>query len=75
MVEIRIKIGSTVKDKVFVPLYVSGSASTSEQSAEIDPNNSPQGNVFDWDTSNNQWYVNVATGSNTIYNTINGKPS
>ena len=66
------KDGSTVKDKVFVPLYVSGSASTSEQSAEIDPNNSPQGNVFDWDTSNNQWYVNVAVGSNTIYNTING---
>ena len=66
------KDGTTVKDKIYVPLYVSGSASTSEQSAEIDATNSPQGNIFDWDTSNNQWYVNVATGSNAIYNTING---
>ena len=66
------KDGTTVKDKIYVPLYVSGSPSTSEQSAEIDPSNSPQGNIFDWDTTANQWYVNVAVGSNTIFNTING---
>ena len=66
------KDGTTVKDKIYVPLYVSGSPSTSEQSAEIDPTNSPQGNIFVWDTTANQWYVNVAVGSNTIFNTING---
>ena len=69
------KDGSTVKDKIYVPLYVSGSQSTSEQFAEIDPNNSPQGNIFDYDVSTTQWYVNVSVGSNSIFNTINGNPS
>ena len=65
------KDGTPTSDKIYVPLYVSGSASTSEQFAAIDKNNSANGNIFDWDTSNNQWYVNVATNNN-IYTTISG---
>ena len=66
------KDGSTVKDKIYVPLYVSGSTTTSEQSAEIDTAGSNVGNIFDYDMSGNQWYVNVATGTNAIFLTIDG---
>ena len=66
------KDGSTVKDKIYVPLYVSGSNTTSEQSAEVDTAGSAQGNIFDYDMSGNQWYVNVSTSTNQIHGTING---
>ena len=70
------KDGSTITDKIFVPLFVNSSAtSTTEQSAEINPIN---GNIFDYDftTLSNTaggWYLNVNSGaSNQIYNAING---
>ena len=67
------KDGSTVKDMIYVPLYVSGSNTTSEQSAKIDTVGSSQGNIFDYDLSQTQWYVNVESGvNNQIYQTIDG---
>ena len=66
------KDGSTVKDMIYVPLYVSGSNTTSEQSTEIDTAGSSNGNVFDYDMSGNQWYVNVSTSTNNIHTTISG---
>ena len=69
---IKNKDGSTVKDMIYVPLYVSGSNTTSEQSTEIDTAGSSNGNVFDYDMSGNQWYVNVSTSTNNIHTTISG---
>ena len=67
------KDGSEVKDKIYVPLYVSGSNTTSEQSAKIDTVGSAQGNIFDYDLSQTQWYVNVESGANNqIFQTIDG---
>ena len=70
------KDGSTITDKLFVPLYATSSATaTSERSAEISP---VSNNVFDFDfatpsTTAGGWYLNVSSGaSNQIYSAING---
>jgi len=70
------KDGSTITDKIFVPLFANSSApSTSEQSAEINPVN---GNIFDYDSATlsdtaGGWYLNVNSGaSNEIYAAMNG---
>ena len=70
------KDGSTISDKIFVPLYDNSSAvSTSEKSAEVSP---VGGNVFDFDfatpsATEGGWYLNVSPGaSNQIYTAING---
>ena len=64
------KDGSSTSDKIFVPLYLNGQSTTSEQYAEIDPANN--GNIFDWDFINSNWYVNVNPAANSIYQTIDG---
>ena len=70
------KDGSTITDKIFVPLYATSSATaTTEKSAEISP---VSDNVFDFDfaTPSNTaggWYLNVSSGaSNQIFTSING---
>ena len=70
------KDGTTITDKIFVPLYAnSGATATTEKSANIAP---VSGNVFDFDfaTPSNTaggWYLNVSSGaSNQIFTSING---
>ena len=62
------KDGSTTADKIYVPLYLNAQTTTSEQYAEIDP--AGNGNIFDWDFVNENWYVNVKPSANSIYQTI-----
>lgn len=66
------KDGSTTADKIFVPLYLTGQTTTTEQYAEITP--SASGNIFDWDFTNLNWYVNVNPAANSIYQTIAANP-
>jgi len=75
------KDGSTISDKIYVPLYANTTASaTSEQYANISPVN---GNAFDYDftalsNTTGGWYVNVSApatptnNTNTIFSSIDG---
>ena len=62
------KDSTTTTDKIYVPLFESGSQFTSEQYATILP--AQNGNVFEYDFVNDNWYVNVNPAQNTIYQTI-----
>jgi len=69
------KDGSTITDKIFVPLFANSSAvSTTEKSANIAP---VSGNIFDYDTTAlsdtaGGWYLNVSSGAtNQIYTSLN----
>jgi hypothetical protein len=62
------KDGTATFDNIYVPLYANGATSTSEQFARILP--AVNANIFEYDFTNNNWYVNVNPAANAIYTSV-----
>jgi hypothetical protein len=60
--------GATTVDKIYVPLYVGSATTTTEVSSNI--KRSTLGNVFEYDFTNSNWYVNIDDGYNEIRTTL-----
>ena len=64
------KDGTSTNDAIYVPLYAVGATTTSEQYSNIAP--AVNGNIFEYDFTLNNWYVNVNPAANQIYTAVSG---